>query len=100
MKIISKNFIKKFGKKIINIHPSLLPKFRGLDTFTRVLKNKEKRTGCTVHYVNDKLDSGQVIAQRSFFINTNDNEITLKQKTQKLEYQVFPEAIIKIFRNY
>ena len=100
MKIISSNFIKKFGKKIINIHPSLLPKFRGLDTFTRVLKNKEKRTGCTVHYVNDKLDSGQVIAQRSFFINTNDNEITLKQKTQKLEYQVFPEAIIKIFRNY
>ena len=100
MKIISNNFIKKFGKKIINIHPSLLPKFKGLDTFTRVLKNKEKRTGCTVHYVNDKLDSGQVIAQRSFLISPNDNEISLKLKTQKLEYQVFPEAIIKIFRNY
>ena len=99
MKIISKNFIEKFGKKIINIHPSLLPKFKGLDIFSRVLKNKEKKTGCTVHFVNDKLDSGQIIAQKGFFVSLNDNEETLKWKTQKLEYQVYPEAIIKIFRN-
>ena len=100
MKIISKKFIKNFGKKIINIHPSLLPKFKGLNTFARVLKNKEKKTGCTVHYVNEKLDSGQAISQKSFFITEKDNEFTLKKKTQKLEYQIFPEAIIKIFRNY
>ena len=100
MKIISKNFIKKFGKKIINIHPSLLPKFKGLNTFSRILKNKEKKTGCTVHYVNEKLDSGQAISQKSFFITENDNEFTLKKKTQELEYQAFPEAIIKIYRNY
>ena len=100
MKIISKNFIKKFGKKIINIHPSLLPKFKGLNTFSRVLKNNEKKTGCTVHYVNEKLDCGNIIAQKSFYIDSNDNEKTLKWKTQKLEYHVFPEAIIKIFRNY
>jgi formyltetrahydrofolate-dependent phosphoribosylglycinamide formyltransferase len=100
MKIISRNFIEKFGKKIINIHPSLLPKFKGLNTFSRVLENKEKKTGCTVHFVNYKLDDGHVIAQKSFFISLNDNVETLKQKTQKLEYQVFPEAIIKIFRNY
>tara|TARA_B100000767_G_scaffold214050_1_gene201491 strand:+ start:254 stop:817 length:564 start_codon:yes stop_codon:yes gene_type:complete len=99
MKIISKNFIEKFGKKIINIHPSLLPKFKGLDIFSRVIKNKEKKTGCTVHFVNDKLDSGQIIAQKGFFVSLNDNEETLKWKTQKLEYQVYPEAIIKIFRN-
>ena len=99
MKIISKNFIEKFGKKIINIHPSLLPKFKGLDIFSRVLKNKEKKTGCTVHFVNDKLDSGKIIAQKGFFVSLNDNEETLKWKTQKLEYQVYPEAIIKIFRN-
>ena len=99
MKIISKNLIKKFGKKIINIHPSLLPKFKGLNTFMRVLENNEKKTGCTVHYVNEKLDSGHIITQRSFYINSNDSEKTLKQKTQKLEYKVFPEAIIKIFRN-
>ena len=99
MKIISKNFIEKFGKKIINIHPSLLPKFKGLDIFSRVIKNKEKKTGCTVHFVNDKLDSGQIIVQKGFFVSLNDNEETLKWKTQKLEYQVYPEAIIKIFRN-
>ena len=98
MKIISKNFIKKFGKKIINIHPSLLPKFKGLNTFSRILKKKEKKTGCTVHYVNEQLDGGNIIAQKSFFINSNDNEKTLKQKTQRLEYKVLPEAIIKIFR--
>ena len=99
MKIISQNFIKKFGKKIINIHPSLLPKFKGLDTFVRVLKNKEKKTGCTVHYVNEKLDSGMIITKKSFYIELNDDEKTLKQKTQTLEYRAYPEAIIKIFRN-
>jgi phosphoribosylglycinamide formyltransferase 1 len=98
MKIISKDFIKKFGKKIINIHPSLLPKFKGLNTFVRVLKNNEKKTGCTVHYVDEKLDNGHIISQKSFYINSNDDKETLKFKTQKLEYKVFPEAIIKIFR--
>ena len=100
MKIVSKNFIEKFGKKIINVHPSLLPKFKGLNTFSRVLKDKEKKTGSTVHYVNNKLDSGKIIAQKNFFISKNDNKETLKKKTQKIEYQIFPEAIIKIFRYY
>ena len=59
----------------------------------------KKKTGCTVHYVNEKLDSGNIIVQKSFYVNSNDNEKTLKQKTQKLEHQVFPEAIVKIFRN-
>ncbi len=99
MKIISNKFIKRFRKKIINIHPSLLPKFKGLNTFSRVLQNNEKKTGCTVHYVNAKLDSGNSIVQKTFFISTKDNELTLKKKTQILEYKAFPEAIIKIFRN-
>jgi phosphoribosylglycinamide formyltransferase 1 len=99
MKIISKNFIEKFRKKIINIHPSLLPKYKGLNTFARILKNKEGKTGCTVHYVNEKLDSGAIISQQSFYINSYDNIETLKKKTQRLEHQIFPEAIIKIFRN-
>ena len=63
------------------------------------IKNKEKKTGCTVHFVNEKLDAGNIITQKYFFINSNDNEKTLKKKTQRLEYKVFPEAIIKIFRN-
>ncbi len=99
MKIVSKRFISKFNKKIINIHPSLLPKFKGLNTYEKVLKSEEIKTGCTVHFVNDKLDDGKIVAQKSFFIEKNDTEETLKKKTQNLEYSAFPEAIIKIFRN-
>ena len=98
MKIISSNLIKKYPNKIINIHPSLLPKFKGLNTFHRMLKNKEKKAGCTVHYVNEKLDSGSKIIQKSFNISKKDDEFTLKKKTQNLEYKAYPEAIIKIFR--
>ena len=99
MKILSKKFLRNYGKKVINIHPSLLPKFKGLNTFSKVLKNKEKKTGCTVHYVDEKLDNGKIISQRSFYINSKDNEEILKNKTQKLEYLIFPESIIKIYRN-
>ena len=98
MKIISKKIIQNYGKKIINIHPSLLPKFKGLNTFLRIKKNNEVKSGCTVHYVNEKLDSGNIIVQKSFFISYKDDEETLKTKTQKLEYLSFPEAIIKVFR--
>ena len=98
MKILSKKFIQKFGKKILNIHPSLLPKFKGLNTFSRIIKNKECKTGCTVHYVNEKLDAGKIISKKSFFIKISDNEHSIKTKTQKLEYLAFPEAVIKIFR--
>jgi len=99
MRILKKNFINKFNKKIINIHPSLLPKYKSLNTFVRVLKSKEKLTGCTVHYVNDKLDSGRTILQKKVFINLNDNENTLKSKVQKKEYKAYSEGIIKIFRS-
>ena len=98
MKIISKNFINNFKKKIINIHPSLLPKYKGLNTFERVIRNNEKKTGCTVHYVDEKLDSGKKIVQKSFFIKEEDKINTLKRKTQILEYKAYSEAIIKIFR--
>jgi phosphoribosylglycinamide formyltransferase-1 len=99
MKIISNTLINNYQRKIINIHPSLLPKFKGLNTFSRMLKNKEKKAGCTVHYVNKKIDSGNLIVQKRFIVNSQDDEKILKIKTQKLEYLAFPEAIIKIFRN-
>ena len=99
MKIVSNLLIKNFQKKMINIHPSLLPKFKGLNTFSRMLKKGEIKAGCTVHYVNKKLDSGSTIVQKFFYINKYDDENTLRMKTQKLEYKAFPEAIIKIFRN-
>ena len=71
--------------------------FSPIIIFYRILKNKEKKTGCTVHYVNEKLDGGSTIIQKSFFIDKKDNELDLKRKTQKLEHKAFPEAIIKIF---
>ena len=98
MKIISKNFLNKYRKKIINIHPSLLPKYKGLNTYDRVIRNNEKKTGCTVHFVNEKLDSGKLIVQKSFFIKKKDKANVLKIKTQRLEKKAFPEAIIKIYR--
>ena len=98
MKIVSKNFLLKYGKKIINIHPSLLPKYKGLNTFEKIIKNNEKKTGCTVHFVNEKLDSGKLIIQKSFFIDKSDKIDVLKKKTQILEYKAFSEAIIKIYR--
>ena len=98
MKILNKKFINKFNKKIINIHPSLLPKYKGLDTFKRALKNNEKLTGCTVHYVNKKLDSGKIILKKKVFIESSDNEETLKAKVQKKEYRAYSESIISIFR--
>ena len=99
MKIISEKFIREFRKKIINIHPSLLPNYKGLDTFNRVLKNKEKKTGCTIHFINEKLDDGKIINKKIFFINKDENLETLKIKTQKLERLAYPEAIIKLYRN-
>ena len=99
MRIISKSFLQKFRKKIINIHPSLLPKFKGLDTYSRIIKNKEIKTGCTVHFVTEKLDSGKIIIKKSFFIETNDNISLLNYKTQRLEKLAFPEALIRVFRN-
>ena len=98
MKILSKNFIKNFNNIIINIHPSLLPKFKGLNTHSRVLKSKEKYTGCTVHYVTDKLDSGNIILQKRIKIEKNDNENSLEKKVLYQEHLLYPRAIRLIFR--
>jgi phosphoribosylglycinamide formyltransferase-1 len=98
MKILNKNFINRFNKKIINIHPSLLPKYKGLNTFQRALKNNDKFTGCTVHYVTKRLDSGKIILKKKIKIEKNDNEETLKVKVQATEYRAYSESIINIFR--
>jgi len=97
MKILSKNFIRKFEGKIVNIHPSLLPKYKGLNTYQRALKNKEKFAGCTVHYVTNKLDSGKIILQKKVKIKKNDTVNSLKKKVLKKEHQIYPSAIRKIF---
>ena len=97
MKILSKNFIRNFNGKILNIHPSLLPKYKGLNTHARVLKSKEKFSGCTVHYVSPKLDSGKIILQKKVKIYQKETLKTLKKKVLKQEHRLYPEAILKIF---
>ena len=96
MKILSKNFIKHFYGKIINIHPSLLPKYKGLNTHQRAIKNKEKYSGCSVHYVNEKLDSGKIILQKKVRIFKNDTEKKLAKRIIKQEHLLFPKALKKV----
>ena len=98
MKVLSNNFIKSFHHKIINIHPSLLPKYKGLDTHERVLKNKEKYSGCTVHYVTSELDSGKIILQKRIRIGKNETAHSLKLKILKQEHVLYPKSIISVFK--
>ena len=97
MRILSQDFISKWYGNIINIHPSLLPKYKGLDTHKRVLKNNEKFSGCTVHYVTSKLDSGKIILQKKIKIGKTDKENTLRKKILREEHKLYPRAIKKIF---
>jgi len=98
LNILSANFIKNFGFDIINIHPSLLPKYKGLNVHNRVLKNKEKYSGCTVHYVNSQLDSGKIILQKKVFIDRDETVISLKKKILKQEHKLYPRSIISLFK--
>ena len=95
MKILSGNFIKKFKGKILNIHPSLLPKYKGLNTYKRALNNKEKYSGCTVHFVNSRLDSGKIILQKKVKISKNETESSLAKKILAQEHKLYPKAILK-----
>ncbi len=97
MRILSKNFIKKFDGKIINIHPSLLPKYKGLNTHEKAIKNKDKYGGCSVHYVTSKLDSGKIILQKKVKITAKDDFISLSKRVLKEEHKLYPAAILKIF---
>jgi len=97
MKVLSGNFIKNFNGKILNIHPSLLPKYKGLNTHEKAIKNKDKYSGCTVHYVSTKLDSGKIINQKRVKINKSDTPKTLAKKILTQEHKLYPEAILKIF---
>ena len=99
MKILSKKFIENFNGKIINIHPSLLPKYKGLNTHQRVIDNNEEFSGCTVHLVNSKLDSGKIILQKKVKILKKDTPQTLAKKVLKHEHDIYPKAIKKLLAN-
>ena len=95
MKILSKKIIKKYKNRILNIHPSLLPNYKGLNTHKRAIKNDEKFTGCTVHIVNSKLDSGKIILQKKIRILKKDDENSLSKRVLKIENLIYPKAIKK-----
>ena len=97
MKVLSASFIKKFKGKIINIHPSLLPKYKGLNTHKRVIENNEKFSGCTVHYVTSKLDSGKIIIQKKVKIKKMETPRSLAKKILKIEHEIYPLGIKKTF---
>ena len=96
MKVLSKGFINNFKDRIINIHPSLLPRYKGLKTHERVIKNKERFSGCTVHFVNEKLDSGKIILQQKVRVNKSDTPKSLAKKILRLENKIYPRALKKV----
>jgi len=100
MKILSGNFIKKFSWPILNIHPSLLPKYKGLNTHQRAIRNKDKFAGASVHKVTQKLDSGKIILQKKIKILKMDNSTSLEKKVLKIEHEIYPKAIIKFLTNH
>ena len=97
MRILSKNFLKNFKGKIINIHPSLLPKYKGLNTHKRAIENNEKFSGCTVHYVTPKLDSGKIINQKKVIIKKKDTGKSLARRILPQEHKLYVKAILKVF---
>ena len=97
MKILSRDFIKSFKGKILNIHPSLLPKYKGLNTHKRAISNNEKYSGCTVHVVNSRLDSGKIILQKKVKISKTDTAKSLSKKILIQEHKLYPKAIRKLF---
>ncbi len=99
MKILTKKFIQKFEGKILNIHPSLLPKYKGLNTHERVINSKEKFSGCTVHLVNSKLDGGKIIIQKKMKVFKGDTPKKLAKRILKQEHIIYPKAILKLISN-
>ena len=99
MKILSKQIINVYKDRILNIHPSLLPKYKGLNTHKRVIKNKDKYSGATVHLVSDKLDSGKIILQKKIKLSKYDDKKTLEKKILKIEHTLYPKAINKFLTN-
>ena len=95
MRILTPLMIEAFNNKIINIHPSLLPKYPGLDTHNLVLKNGDLKHGVTIHYVNEVLDGGQIIAQGEISVNANETINELKSRIHSIEHVMLPMVISK-----
>jgi phosphoribosylglycinamide formyltransferase-1 len=95
MRILNSEFVQPYEGKMLNIHPSLLPKYKGLHTHRRALENGDKEHGVSVHFVTSELDGGPVIAQRTVKVEDRDTEQSLQQKVQQQEHQLYPEVVAK-----
>jgi len=96
MRIISPQFIRKYKNRMMNIHPALLPAYPGLDAQKQAIDNGAKYSGCTVHFVDDKVDSGHIILQAVVKVKNNDTEDTLSKRILKQEHKIYPQAV-KLF---
>ena len=99
MKILSKDFVKKWPKMILNIHPSILPSFKGLNAQRQAIENKAKYSGCTVHFVNEEMDSGEIIDQKIVAISTNDDVDSLSKKILMEEHKLYIKVLKKLEKN-
>jgi phosphoribosylglycinamide formyltransferase-1 len=96
MRILSRDFIEAYRDRILNIHPSLLPSFHGLDAQKQALEHGVKVAGCTVHFVDDTLDGGPIIAQRVVPVREDDNVETLSARILEQEHELYPEAVATV----
>ena len=96
MRILSPYFIAQFPNNIINIHPSLLPKYKGLNTHSRALDSQDKEAGCTVHRVTKNIDDGHILGQASLPISTNENPESLAEKVLRLEHVLYPIVLKRL----
>jgi phosphoribosylglycinamide formyltransferase-1 len=100
MRVLHKPMLKAFPRRIINIHPSLLPKFTGLEAWKQALQAGEMVTGCTVHYVDEQLDHGQILAQKELRILPDDTAESLHARIQVLEHELYPAVIAEFCERY
>ena len=96
MRIVGEELINKFKNRLINIHPSLLPSFKGIDAIQQAMDSRVKITGCTVHYVQKEVDSGSIIIQAAVPLNEQDSKETLRKRIQDMEHKILPLAIAKV----
>ena len=99
MSILSKKFLKEWHRKVINIHPSLLPSFRGKNAVKQALENRVKTAGCSVHFVDEGIDTGEIISQEKVSVSSNDDEETLGKKILKKEHVLYIKVIKELERN-
>ncbi len=93
LRVLSSTFLEAFRGRILNIHPSLLPAFPGLNAQLQAIEHGVKWTGCTVHFVDETLDGGPIVAQRAIRVLANDSEETLSERILEQEHELYPEAV-------